>query len=143
MAQAIALAKSKLGTTFPNPTVACLIVKDKEIISSGVTAKGGRPHAEIQALNQLKDARNCTAYITLEPCCHHGQTSPCINSLIDAAIERVVIAVTDPDTRVSGKSIELLIKKNIKVTYGILEEEATSLNIGFFKNKLLNLPLLD
>ena len=93
-----------LGQTGTNPSVGCIVVKDGTVVGRGVTAIGGRPHAEPQALAEAgAQARGATAYVTLEPCSHHGKTPPCANALIASGVARVVVAVTDPDPRVSGK----------------------------------------
>lgn len=133
MNQALELARSALGTTAPNPSVGCIIVKNGIIVGQGVTQKGGRPHAETVALTQAgRHAKNATLYVTLEPCCHTGATPPCTNAIIEAGIKQVVIATKDPFARVNGKGIIALQDAGIKVTYGILEKEATILNAGFF-----------
>ena len=99
-------AARALGTSRDNPPVGCLIVKDGQVVGVGVTAPGGRPHAETEALAMAGEAaRGATAYVTLEPCCHHGRTPPCTDALIAAGIARAVLAVGDPDPRVDGKGM--------------------------------------
>jgi diaminohydroxyphosphoribosylaminopyrimidine deaminase/5-amino-6-(5-phosphoribosylamino)uracil reductase len=125
MAAAIRLSRWHLGATGPNPSVGCLIVKDGVIVGSAVTARGGRPHAETQALAEAGEtARGATAYVTLEPCSHHGRTPPCAEALIASGVQRVVVAATDPDARVSGKGLGMLAAAGIEVTPGVLESEA-------------------
>ncbi len=109
MAAAIRLSRWHTGQTSTNPSVGCLIVRDGVIVGRAVTALGGRPHAEPQALAEAGElARGATAYVTLEPCSHHGKTPPCAEALIAYGVARVVISVTDPDPRVSGRGIALL-----------------------------------
>lgn len=124
MAAALRLARWNTGLTSTNPSVACLIVKDDIIIGRGITAPGGRPHAEPQALADAGvAARGATAYVTLEPCSHQGRTPPCANAMIAAGVARVVISVTDPDERVSGRGVAMLREAGIEVETGVLEEE--------------------
>jgi len=123
MAAAIRLCRRNLGLTSTNPSVACLIVKDGVIIGSAVTAPGGRPHAETQALAAAGEAaRGATAYVTLEPCSHHGKTPPCSEALIAAGVARVVVAVTDPDERVAGRGLAMLRDAGIAVETGVMED---------------------
>ncbi|NKN38076.1 bifunctional diaminohydroxyphosphoribosylaminopyrimidine deaminase/5-amino-6-(5-phosphoribosylamino)uracil reductase RibD [Agrobacterium sp. a22-2] len=125
MAAAIRLSLTHLGQTSTNPSVGCIIVKDGRIVGRGVTALSGRPHAETQALADAgEQARGATAYVTLEPCSHHGRTPPCANALVEAGITRVVVAVTDPDPRVSGRGLKILEDSGIEVTTGVLEQPA-------------------
>jgi len=124
MAEAVRLGLLHLGQTSTNPSVGCVVVKDGEIVGRGTTAAGGRPHAEPQALAEAgEEARGATAYVTLEPCSHYGKTPPCANELIAAGVARVVISVTDPDERVSGRGIGMLRDAGIEVDTGVLEEE--------------------
>ncbi|MDR7146636.1 bifunctional diaminohydroxyphosphoribosylaminopyrimidine deaminase/5-amino-6-(5-phosphoribosylamino)uracil reductase RibD [Rhizobium sp. BE258] len=124
MAEAIRLGLLHLGQTATNPSVGCVVVKDGAIVGRGTTAIGGRPHAEPQALAEAGSrAEGATAYVTLEPCSHFGKTPPCANSLIAAGVSRVVISVTDPDERVSGRGIAMLDDAGITVDTGVLEEE--------------------
>ena len=142
---ALNLAKKNLGKTAPNPVVACIIVKDGLIISSGVTAKGGRPHAEIIAINQISDKKNLEGaeiYITLEPCSHFGQTAPCVDEIIKNKFKKVVIATQDIDERVDGAGIGKLRQAGINVVCGVLEKEAQEINRGFFKAKKTGLPFV-
>lgn len=128
MGEALALGHRHLGQTATNPSVGCVIVRDDgdgpRIVGRGVTAVGGRPHAETQALADAGElARGATAYVTLEPCSHHGKTPPCSDALIAAGVARVVISVTDPDERVSGRGIEMLRDAGIVVETGLMEPE--------------------
>jgi len=130
---ALRLARRGLGTTFPNPAVGCVIVKHEQIIGLGVTAPGGRPHAEVTALAMAgREAEGATVYVTLEPCCHHGRGAPCSEALIAARVSRVVIAVKDHDRRVDGGGIEALKQAGIEVSEGLYRDEAISINKGFF-----------
>ncbi|MDX2095068.1 MAG: bifunctional diaminohydroxyphosphoribosylaminopyrimidine deaminase/5-amino-6-(5-phosphoribosylamino)uracil reductase RibD [Alphaproteobacteria bacterium] len=137
---ALRLAERGLGRTWPNPSVGCVLAKDDRILAAACTADGGRPHAETQALAMAgATARGATAYVTLEPCAHHGQTPPCARALIDAGIARVVIACTDPDPRVSGKGAAMLHAAGIAVDLRDIPE-ARRLNRGFFRRVRENLP---
>lgn len=142
MAHALALAARGLGRTWPNPAVGCVIVRDGRILGRGWTQPGGRPHAERRALDQAGDAAGGTAYVTLEPCAHHGKTPPCAEALIGARVSRVVTALTDPDPRVSGKGHAMLRDAGIAVTENILPAEARRLNAGFLKRVTQGLPFV-
>jgi diaminohydroxyphosphoribosylaminopyrimidine deaminase/5-amino-6-(5-phosphoribosylamino)uracil reductase len=144
MRHALRLAARGLGRVAPNPAVGCIIVsKDNRIVGRGWTAPGGRPHAETIALAQAGGAaRDATAYVSLEPCAHHGQTPPCADALIAAGVARVVGAVRDPDPRTSGAGFAKLKAAGIEVVEGVLEEEAQTLNEGFFKRITLDRPLI-
>jgi diaminohydroxyphosphoribosylaminopyrimidine deaminase/5-amino-6-(5-phosphoribosylamino)uracil reductase len=127
MAAAIRLSRWHLGQTGANPSVGCVIVKQGVIVGRGVTAPSGRPHAETQALAEAGEAaRGATAYVTLEPCSHHGKTPPCAEALIAAGVARVVVAATDPDERVSGRGLAMLSAAGIAVTSDVLREEVES-----------------
>ena len=116
MALALSLGRRGQGNTWPNPAVGCVLVKDGVVVGRGWTQPGGRPHAERVALARAGDlARGATAYVTLEPCSHHGQTPPCAEALIGAGVARVVAAVEDRDARVSGKGFEMLRKAGIRI----------------------------
>ncbi len=133
MALALSLGRRGMGRVWPNPAVGCVIVKDGVIVGRGWTADGGRPHAEPQALAQAGGAaQGATAYVTLEPCSHHGQTPPCAEALIAAGIARVVVATTDPDPRVAGRGLAMLKAAGIEVTEGIRKAEADRDHAGFF-----------
>lgn len=125
MAAAIRLGRWHLGRTGTNPSVSTLLVKDGVIIGRGITGLGGRPHAEAAALAQAgEQARGATAYVTLEPCAHHGKTPPCANALVDAGVVRVVSALSDPDDRVAGAGYEILRQAGVQVDIGCLADEA-------------------
>ncbi len=141
MDAAIRLARRHKGLTGTNPSVGALIVRDGTIVGRGVTALGGRPHAEPQALAQAgEDARGATAYVTLEPCAHHGRTPPCAESLVSAGVARVVVAATDPDARVSGKGFAILRKAGIAVVPGILVEKAANDLAGYLNRSAKKRP---
>jgi diaminohydroxyphosphoribosylaminopyrimidine deaminase/5-amino-6-(5-phosphoribosylamino)uracil reductase len=134
MRHALRLAERGLGIVAPNPSVGCLIVAgDGRILGRGWTQRGGRPHAETVALAEAGDAaRGATAYVTLEPCAHHGQTPPCADALIAAGIARAVIATPDPDPRVNGRGSARLSAAGIDVAEGVCADDAKALNQGFF-----------
>jgi diaminohydroxyphosphoribosylaminopyrimidine deaminase / 5-amino-6-(5-phosphoribosylamino)uracil reductase len=132
MALAIALGRRGLGQVWPNPAVGCVIVREGRIIGRGWTQRGGRPHAETIALAQAgAAAEGATAYVSLEPCAHHGRTPPCAEALVAARVGRVVTALEDPDPRVRGAGHKLLINREISLTTGVLEAEARAANAGF------------
>jgi diaminohydroxyphosphoribosylaminopyrimidine deaminase/5-amino-6-(5-phosphoribosylamino)uracil reductase len=128
------LARRALGQAWPNPAVGCVALdRSGRVVGRGWTKRGGRPHAESEALAQAgEQVRGGTTYVTLEPCAHHGQTPPCAEALVAAGIARVVSAVEDPDRRVSGRGLDLLRKAGITVTSGLCKEEAEEINLGFF-----------
>lgn len=141
MAAAIRLSRWHTGQTSTNPSVGCVIVRDGVIVGRAVTALGGRPHAEPQALAEAGElARGATAYVTLEPCSHHGKTPPCAEALIAYGVGRVVISVTDPDVRVSGRGIAMLRDAGIEVTSGVLEEEGRRSLAGYLTRQTKNRP---
>lgn len=147
MSRAIELAKKGRFTTRPNPSVGCVIVKDNQIIGEGFHYQAGQPHAEVFALRQAyeryaKQLQGATAYVTLEPCSHHGRTPPCADALIQAGISRVVIAVVDPNPKVDGGGIAKLQQAGIEVITGICEQAAYQLNEGFFKVMRGGLPFV-
>ncbi|MGZ8918441.1 MAG: bifunctional diaminohydroxyphosphoribosylaminopyrimidine deaminase/5-amino-6-(5-phosphoribosylamino)uracil reductase RibD [Methylobacter sp.] len=142
MARALNLAKKGLYTSHPNPRVGCVLVRDDMIIGEGWHVKAGLGHAEIEALNAVSDAKGATAYVTLEPCSHHGRTPPCCEALIKAGITRVVAAMQDPNPQVSGKGLNKLKAAGINVVCGVLEEDALALNRGFVKRMTKNRPFV-
>jgi diaminohydroxyphosphoribosylaminopyrimidine deaminase/5-amino-6-(5-phosphoribosylamino)uracil reductase len=144
MHHALALAERALGCVAPNPAVGCVIVSPEgRVVGRGWTQADGRPHAETVALTQAgQSARGGTAYVTLEPCAHFGQTPPCADALIAAGIARVVAAVEDPDPRVKGKGFEKLRAAGVEVVTGMLETEAAAVNAGFFLRVTQNRPLV-
>lgn len=132
MAHALVLARRGLGNVWPNPAVGCVIVNNGRVVGRGWTQPGGRPHAEPVALAQAGAlARGATAYVTLEPCSHHGRTPPCATALIGAGVARVVVALTDPDPRVSGRGLAMLRSAGVEVTEGVLHDQARHLQAGF------------
>lgn len=130
---AVALGMLSLGTATPNPAVGCVLVRGGKIVGFGRTASGGRPHAETEAIeNAAKRARGSTAYVSLEPCAHFGQTPPCAEALVGAGVKRVVIGCVDPFPKVRGRGIAILRRAGIEVTTGVCEDEAKRANEGFF-----------
>ncbi|MVW76959.1 bifunctional diaminohydroxyphosphoribosylaminopyrimidine deaminase/5-amino-6-(5-phosphoribosylamino)uracil reductase RibD [Pseudomonas xionganensis] len=143
MARALELARKGLYSTHPNPRVGCVIVRDGRIVGEGWHARAGEPHAEVHALRQAgEQARGATAYVTLEPCSHHGRTPPCADALINAGVARVVAAMQDPNPQVGGNGLLRLMHAGIAVHSGVLEAEARSLNAGFIKRMEHGLPLV-
>lgn len=147
MAIALGLARRSLGATWPNPAVGCVLVQDRDdgpvIVGRGWTAPGGRPHAEPQALERAgAAAKGATAYVTLEPCSHHGKTPPCAGALIQAGIARSVVAIEDPDPRVSGQGLKALTDAGISVSRGVMAEAARELNAGFLMRVEQDRPLV-
>lgn len=145
MAAALRVGRRNLGNTYPNPAVGALIVHHEvggpRIVGRGWTAPGGRPHAEIVALAEAGEAaRGATAYVTLEPCAHHGQTPPCADALVAAGIARLVVAITDPDERVAGKGIAIARAAGIDVATGVLQAEATIAHGGHINRVTRNRP---
>jgi diaminohydroxyphosphoribosylaminopyrimidine deaminase/5-amino-6-(5-phosphoribosylamino)uracil reductase len=133
MAQALRLARFGLNTTSPNPRVGCVLVRDGQVISEGWHQRAGEAHAEADALKRAgESARGATAYVTLEPCSHHGRTPPCADALITAGVARVVCASEDPNPQVAGKGIARLKDAGVEVRSGVLASEAIELNAGFF-----------
>ncbi|MFY0681371.1 MAG: bifunctional diaminohydroxyphosphoribosylaminopyrimidine deaminase/5-amino-6-(5-phosphoribosylamino)uracil reductase RibD [Thalassovita sp.] len=134
MALALSLGRRGQGNTWPNPAVGCVLVRDGRIVGRGWTAPGGRPHAETQALAQAGGAaQGATAYVTLEPCAHHGQTPPCAEALASAGVARVVAAMADSDPRVSGQGFDSLKAAGVEVTTGVLAKQAAHDHAGFFR----------
>lgn len=137
MQGALALARRSLGRTWPNPAVGTIIVKGERVLGRGATAPGGRPHAETIALVQARERfgaealRGATAYVSLEPCAHHGRTPPCTGALIEAGIGRVVFPMIDPDPRVSGRGAEALKAAGVEACAGVMADAAQQLNAGF------------
>jgi diaminohydroxyphosphoribosylaminopyrimidine deaminase/5-amino-6-(5-phosphoribosylamino)uracil reductase len=143
MAHALRLAARGQGATWPNPAVGCVIVNQGRIVGRGHTQPGGRPHAERVALAQAGPlAAGATAYVTLEPCAHHGKTPPCAAALADAQVARVVTALTDPDPRVSGQGHAMLRAAGIAVTEGVLAGQAARITAGFLKRVTRGLPFV-
>jgi diaminohydroxyphosphoribosylaminopyrimidine deaminase/5-amino-6-(5-phosphoribosylamino)uracil reductase len=141
MAMALALAERGLGNVWPNPAVGCVLVKDGRVVGRGWTQPGGRPHAESEAIARAGEAaRGSTAYVTLEPCAHHGRTPPCANALVTAGVARVVGGASDPDERVSGKGYAILRQAGIEVVERVLGEEAADAMAGYLTRSLKKRP---
>ncbi len=145
MAAALRLSRRNAGRTSTNPSVGTIIVRDDGagpmIVGTGVTAIGGRPHAETEALAEAGElARGATAYVTLEPCAHHGRTPPCANALVNAGVARVVGAASDPDPRVSGKGYAILRAAGIEVVEKVLAAEAAEQMAGYLIRSLKKRP---
>jgi len=133
--QTFILAKRAEGFTSPNPLVGAVIVKNNKIISQGYHKKAGLAHAEIEAILKAKqNLKGSSLYINLEPCCHFGKTPPCVDKIIQQGIKRVVVSTLDPNPKVHGKSIKKLKQAGVKVSVGLLKEEAIKINEIFFKN---------
>ena len=143
MYRCIELAKNGIHTCKPNPRVGCVIVKDEKIIGEGWHKKTGGDHAEIMALKNCEvNPEGSVVFISLEPCTHKGRTAPCIEALIDAKVSKVIFSTLDPNPKVSGKSINILSAAGIEVSHGLLEEESSELNIGFFQRMKRNRPFI-
>lgn len=143
MARALELARKGLYSTHPNPRVGCVIVRAGAIVGEGWHVRAGEPHAEVHALRQAGElARGAAAYVTLEPCSHHGRTPPCAEALVKAGVGRVVAAMQDPNPLVAGRGLALLRDAGIEVCSGVLESEARALNAGFVKRMEQGLPFL-
>jgi diaminohydroxyphosphoribosylaminopyrimidine deaminase/5-amino-6-(5-phosphoribosylamino)uracil reductase len=141
MAQALRLAERGLYGTSPNPRVGCVLVRDGDVVGTGWHRRAGEPHAEVHALREAGEAaRGATAYVTLEPCSHHGRTPPCAEALVEAGVARVVVAVQDPNPQVAGEGIARLRAAGIAVESGLMETAARELNIGFFARMTRGMP---
>lgn len=141
MEMALSLGRRGQGTCWPNPAVGCVITRGGRVVGRGWTQDGGRPHAEAVALGRAgAAARGGTAYVTLEPCAHHGQTPPCAAALVDAGITRVVVAADDPDPRVSGRGIEVLRSAGVEVRTGVLADKAARDLAGFLGRVRMGRP---
>ncbi len=141
MSEALQLARRGRFTTQPNPRVGCVIVKDRIVVGTGYHARAGGPHAEVAALKQAGyRAYGATAYVTLEPCAHHGRTPPCANELVIAGLKRVVMASLDANPLVAGKGRKILDDAGIETACGVLEDEARALNAGFLRRINGGLP---
>jgi diaminohydroxyphosphoribosylaminopyrimidine deaminase/5-amino-6-(5-phosphoribosylamino)uracil reductase len=133
MAEALRLAQRGLYTTQPNPRVGCVIARGAERVGEGFHARAGEPHAEVHALRACGErARGATAYVTLEPCAHHGRTPPCVDALVQAGVARVVVACSDPFPQVAGAGIARLHDAGVTVDTGLMQDAARELNRGFF-----------
>lgn len=132
MAQALRLSERGLYTTDPNPRVGCVLVKENDVVGEGWHMRAGEGHAEVHALQQAGEhAQGATAYVTLEPCSHHGRTGPCCDALIDAAVSRVVVAMQDPNPQVAGQGLARLQQAGIEVESGLMQAQAEAINPGF------------
>lgn len=141
MARALQLASKGVYSTHPNPRVGCVIVRDGETVGEGWHVQAGGPHAEVHALRQAgARARGATAYVTLEPCSHHGRTPPCAEALVEAGVARVVVAMQDPNPQVAGQGLARLRQAGISVTCPVLAAEARALNPGFLKRMEHGVP---
>jgi diaminohydroxyphosphoribosylaminopyrimidine deaminase/5-amino-6-(5-phosphoribosylamino)uracil reductase len=143
MSRAIQLAAKGLYTTHPNPRVGCVLVKDGEVVGKGYHRRAGEPHAERNALAVAgQKARGATAYVSLEPCSHHGRTPPCSDGLIEAGVSRVVAAMQDPNPLVAGAGLNQLTAAGIEVQVGVMQAQAEALNPGFIRRMQQGLPFV-
>ena len=143
MRAALSLARRGLGTTWPNPSVGCVLVRDDRVVARARTAPGGRPHAEALALQAAgAAARGATAYVTLEPCAHHGQTPPCAEALVQAGVRRVVIATADPDPRVDGRGVQAMAAAGAEVVTGLCANEGMEVHRGFLTRVRQGRPMV-
>jgi len=141
MAHALQLAARAMYTTSPNPRVGCVIVRDGKVVGEGWHERAGQPHAEVHALRQAGErARGATAYVTLEPCSHHGRTPPCAEALVRAGVGRVIAAMQDPNPLVAGKGLALLESHGMEVASGLMAPQARELNPGFISRMERNRP---
>jgi diaminohydroxyphosphoribosylaminopyrimidine deaminase/5-amino-6-(5-phosphoribosylamino)uracil reductase len=143
MARALMLARRGLYSADPNPRVGCVVVRAGAIVGEGWHERAGEPHAEVNALDMAGDrARGATAYVTLEPCCHHGRTPPCTDALLNAGVTRMVAAMPDPNPQVAGRGLTQLREAGMTVECGLLEAEAQALNPGFIQRMTQGLPFI-
>jgi diaminohydroxyphosphoribosylaminopyrimidine deaminase/5-amino-6-(5-phosphoribosylamino)uracil reductase len=143
MSRALVLAQRGLFTTDPNPRVGCVLLRDGLVVGEGWHERAGGPHAEVNALAQAGErARGATAYVSLEPCDHHGRTPPCSLALLAAGVSRVVCGMEDPDPRVSGGGIARLRAQGVAVDVGLMREAAEALNPGYLKRLRRGLPFV-
>ncbi|MFV7530269.1 bifunctional diaminohydroxyphosphoribosylaminopyrimidine deaminase/5-amino-6-(5-phosphoribosylamino)uracil reductase RibD [Enterobacter mori] len=143
MARAMKLAQRGRFTTHPNPNVGCVIVKEGEIVGEGYHLRAGEPHAEVHALRMAGEkARGATAYVTLEPCSHHGRTPPCCEALIAAGVSRVVASMQDPNPQVAGRGLYRLQQEGIDVSHGLMMQDAEAINKGFLKRMRTGFPYI-
>jgi diaminohydroxyphosphoribosylaminopyrimidine deaminase/5-amino-6-(5-phosphoribosylamino)uracil reductase len=143
MQRAISLAKRGHFTTSPNPRVGCVLVKNGEVIGEGFHQKAGQGHAEVHALKQAGvEAKDATAYVTLEPCSHYGLTPPCAEALIKAKVSHVIAAMVDPNPKVSGRGLAMLEAAGITTQFGLLAQDASALNPGFIHLMTTKMPFV-
>lgn len=141
MQRALQLAARGLYTTTPNPRVGCVIVNQQQVVGEGAHLKAGEPHAEVHALRQAGTlARGATAYVTLEPCSHHGRTPPCADALLKAGVTKVIAAMVDPNPLVAGKGLAYLQTHGIETQHGLMEAQAQALNPGFISRMAQHMP---
>ena len=144
MAQALRIATEGVGLSSPNPPVGCLLVRDGRVLGSGVHTRAGDPHGEIMALRDAESRdeviRGATAFVTLEPCCHHGRTPPCTDALVRAGVSRVVVGVRDPNPRVDGGGLTMLQEQRVEVVEGVLGAACARFHAPFFKWIRTGLP---
>lgn len=135
MKRCIELAENGLGMTYPNPVVGCVIIRNGRIISEGWHQKAGEAHAEVNAVNKIKDKeilKECEIYVSLEPCSHFGKTPPCSDMIVRYGFKRVIVGISDPNSKVNGQGIERMKNAGIEVKVGVLENECAELNKRFF-----------
>lgn len=143
MAHALRLAVRGRYTAHPNPMVGCVLANNGDVVGEGFHARTGEAHAEVVALRSAGDlARGATAYVTLEPCAHHGKTPPCADALIDAGVSKVVVAMLDPFAAVAGQGIERLEAAGIDVCVGLMQSAATDLNAGYLSRVTRDRPFV-
>ncbi len=141
MGLALALARENQGLTKENPSVGCVLVKNKQIISSGVTSLNGRPHAEYNALkNSTVSTNGSIAYVTMEPCTHKGKTNPCSSLLVKSKISKVLFSISDIDERTSNKAFNFFKKKGIPIKEGVLKRDVSQFYSSYFFNRKYGLP---
>lgn len=141
MAQALRLAEQGIYTATPNPRVGCVIAKGGDIVGQGAHLKAGEPHAEIHALREAGNrAQGATAYVTLEPCSHHGRTPPCADALVQAGVEKVIAAMKDPNPLVAGQGLARLAGHGIETRVGLMQAQAEDLNKGFIARMTRQMP---
>ena len=147
MSLALLLAERGLYTTTPNPRVGCVLVNNGQIIGQGTHLKAGEPHAEIMALRDAEAKfpnliQGADAYVTLEPCCHFGRTPPCTDALIKAGVNRVIVAMQDPNPQVTGNGLAKLAAAGIETQHGLMETQARELNAGFISRMTQKRPFV-
>jgi diaminohydroxyphosphoribosylaminopyrimidine deaminase / 5-amino-6-(5-phosphoribosylamino)uracil reductase len=141
MTRALQLAEQGLYSTSPNPRVGCVIVNQDKIVGEGAHLKAGQPHAEVYALRQAGAlAQGATAYVTLEPCSHHGRTPPCAHALVEAGVTKVIAAMVDPNPLVAGQGLAYLQSKKIVTASGLMQAQAYALNPGFISRMTREMP---
>ncbi|WP_325893648.1 bifunctional diaminohydroxyphosphoribosylaminopyrimidine deaminase/5-amino-6-(5-phosphoribosylamino)uracil reductase RibD [Grimontia sp. NTOU-MAR1] len=143
MLRALELAKRGIYTTAPNPNVGCVITQGDDIVGEGFHFRAGEPHAEVHALQAAGEkARGATAYVTLEPCSHHGRTPPCADALVAAGVSRVICSMVDPNPKVAGRGIQRMRDAGIQVEVGLMQAQAEALNPSFIKVMKTGLPFV-